>query len=418
MKIALKREGSRIYTKTSYPVRYGLYSEIEYGDFRYQFNLNGEVKHIAGTAPDWPHPAEWLKRTTGNDWVYYSTGNYYSGVADLFGEYYFPYPAYPTNSLFRENPFGRKSVARALREAEGIAAQVLKQCKKYPGDEYQEMRDFLARVGSSSPGHLRKRADRFHRILQAQVSVLPPDCRHVDYDVIPVMISDGCLFNCTFCEVKSGIDFSCRPGHEITRQLQDLREFYGDDLCNYNSIYLGQHDGLAADKDDILSAAKQAYDILEIGHSVMQGPRLFLFGSTESFLQKDEDFWRQLNRLPFYVYINLGLESFDNNTLELLKKPVGSQVVEQAFQQMLAINKSYSNIEITANILLGTELPGSHISSLLEHIGPALGRHKGKGCIYMSPLKGSTDSKGILDLFREVKHQCRLDTFLYLIQRL
>jgi hypothetical protein len=24
--------------------------------FHYQFNLNGEVKHVIGTGPDWPHP--------------------------------------------------------------------------------------------------------------------------------------------------------------------------------------------------------------------------------------------------------------------------------------------------------------------------------------------------------------------------
>ncbi len=28
----------------------------------------------------------------GNDWVYYSTGSYYTGVVDLFGEYYLPCP--------------------------------------------------------------------------------------------------------------------------------------------------------------------------------------------------------------------------------------------------------------------------------------------------------------------------------------
>ena len=76
----------------------------------FQFNLNGEVKYITGTGPDWPHPAEWLKRTIGNDWVYYSTGSYYTGVVDLFGEYYLPCPSYPTNTLFRENPFARDKV--------------------------------------------------------------------------------------------------------------------------------------------------------------------------------------------------------------------------------------------------------------------------------------------------------------------
>ncbi len=45
-RIFLARQGSRTYTKASYPIRYGRYSEITYGNYRYQFNLNGEVKHI------------------------------------------------------------------------------------------------------------------------------------------------------------------------------------------------------------------------------------------------------------------------------------------------------------------------------------------------------------------------------------
>ena len=418
MKITLNCEGSKNYTKTSYPVRYGRYSVMECGDYRYHFNLNGEVKHIVGTGPDWPHPAEWLKRTPGNDWLYYSTGNYYSGVVDVFGEYYFPYPAYPTNCLFKENPFARQSVKTALKEVEKTAPYALGLYREDNISEHQELGDFLSLVGSNSLDHMRKRADQLHRILKAKVTVLPPDCRHVDYDVIPVMISEGCLYNCSFCEVKSGIGLSCRSRDEITGQLMALREFYGADLRNYNSIYLGQHDALAAKPDDIIFAAQQAYEILAIGQSYMQGPKLFLFGSAESFLRMEKYFWDNLDRLPFYTYVNLGLESFDDATLEFLKKPVSSHDMLKAFSRMLEINKSYEHIEVTANFLLGGELPLSHIPLLFKQIGDSLGKHRGKGCIYISPLKGSTNSKEILNRFREIKQESRMDTFLYLIQRL
>ena len=418
MKITLKCEGSKNYTKTSYPVRYGCYSELEYNDFRFQFNLNGEVKHIVGTGPDWPHPAEWLKRTPGNDWLYYSTGNYYSGVIDIFGEYYFPYPAYPTNCLFKENPFARQSVITAFEEVEKIASHAVGQYKKFCSQGHQELRDFLSLVKNSSADHLRKRADRLHRILKAQVTVLPPECRHVDYDVIPVMISEGCLYNCAFCEVKSGMELTCRSRDEIAEQLMALREFYGADLLNYNSIYLGQHDALAAKPDDIIYAAQQSHEILAIGQSYMQSPKLFLFGSADSFLRMGKPFWDRLNRLPFYTYVNLGLESFDDNTLEFLKKPVSSQDMSRAFRRMLEININYEHIEVTANFLMGEELPSSHIPSLLRQIGDSSGKLMGKGCIYISPLKGSTKSKEILNRFKEIKQQSRMDSFLYLIQRL
>ena len=266
---------------------------------------------------------------------------------------------------------------------------------------------------------MRKRADQLRRILQAQVTVLPPDCRHVDYDVIPLMITDGCLYNCSFCEVKSGQHLSCRSRDNIVRQLHALRDFFKKDLHNYNSIYLGQHDALAADPGDIIFAARTAYDLLDLGESFMQEPKLFLFGSAESFLQMDKYFWDNLDRLPFYTYVNLGLESLDGNMLELLGKPVAPGDMAKAFNRMLKINNSYEHIEVTANFLLSEMFPPGHISSLLEHTAAdRLGSHTAKGCIYMSPLKGNTNSKAILNLFREIKLKSRIDTFLYLIQRL
>ena len=69
--ITLEREGAKRFTKASYPIRYGRYSEIETREYLFQFNLNGDIKYIRGLNQDWPHPAEWLKRTEADDWVYY-----------------------------------------------------------------------------------------------------------------------------------------------------------------------------------------------------------------------------------------------------------------------------------------------------------------------------------------------------------
>jgi hypothetical protein len=418
MRVSLNREGSRKYVKSSYPVRYGRYSEIDYGNFRFLFNLNGEAKHIFGTGPEWPHPAEWLKRTIGNDWVYYSTGSYYSGVFDLFGEYYLPCPAYPTNSLFREDPFARPGVASALQRLDELWSHGHAISQRTVQGKQQDIEKFLTSVATNTKEHLRQRGDRLHRILKAKVSVLPPDCRHVDYDVIPVMLTEGCLYNCSFCEVKSGMDLVCRTRDEIREQLQALQQLLGQDLLNFNSIYLGQHDALAADSDVILYTAEQAYEIFSIGRSYMLEPRLFLFGSPDSFLQKEKTFWTKLNRLPFYTYVNIGLESFDAATLEILKKPVDAAEMLKAFSHMLAINRSFPHIEITANFVMGEDLPAGHIPALVKHAGEALRQTIGKGCIYISPLKGSRNRKEMLDTFRGIKHKSRLETLLYLIQRL
>ena len=418
LRITLDMKGLHKYIKASYPVFYGNFSEVAAGDFIYRFNYNGEVKYITGSGPGWPHPAEWLKRTVADDWVYYSTGSYYTGVVDHFGEYYQPCPSYPSNSLFKENPFTEKGVAAAMREFVGLGSVIPDLSESLIGSRDKNLLNFLGQFSGCSPGYLRARAVRLHSILQARVSVLPPDCRHVDYDVIPLMITDGCMYNCSFCEVKTGQDLSCRPRHEIIGQLQALREFFGPDLQNYNSVYLGQHDALAADPEDIIFAAEKAYEILNIRGSCMQGPKLFLFGSSESFLHKKNRFWDRLNDLPFYTHVNLGLESFDEETLKALRKPVSSKVMLQAFERMRAINKKYVNIEITANFLLGGEFPAGHIPSIVAQIGGKDKGAAGKGCIYISPLKGSRNTRELLAQFRAIKQKSRLQTFVYLIQRL
>ena len=419
VRVTLDREGARTYTKASYPIRYGRYAEIDYEGYVFQYNLNGEIKHIGSTGPDWPHPAEWLKRTIGNDWVYYSTGSYYTGTADLFGEFYMPCPAYPTNSLFKEDPFSRPGVASAFEKLRQLTAYCRNLARQFPATEKKsEVYSFLRQVGRQSNLQLQQKADRLHRILSGRITVLPPDCRHVDYDVMPVMLSQGCLYNCSFCQVKTGLDFGLRSRENITRQLHELREFFNAELLNCNSIFWGQHDALAAAPEDILFAAEKACELLKIGQSYMRNPRMFLFGSADSFLQQDDNFFANLDRLPYYTFINLGLESFDAETLEVLKKPVAADKMKKAFARMLDINRRFEHIEITANFLLGEELPGNHIPSLIDHLHNSPGRSINKGCIYMSPLQGSQETRKILHQFLDIKHKSRLETLLYLIQRL
>ena len=46
--ITLDKEGSREFSKVSFPIRYGCFSEIKTPDTIFQFNLNGEIKYIQG----------------------------------------------------------------------------------------------------------------------------------------------------------------------------------------------------------------------------------------------------------------------------------------------------------------------------------------------------------------------------------
>ena len=417
--ITLNKEGSREFSKVSFPIRYGLFSEIRTPEYLYQFNLNGEIKFIQGVTRTWPHPAEWLKRTVANDWVYYSAGDY-KGIYDTFGEYYFPYLSYPGNAVMDGDPFNDDSVIFAKKSLQALRAKI---GRLISGPTPKSLKDFLNQVIRNDEETLRRRADQLHRLIGGQVTVLPPDTRHVDYEVIPIIVADGCLYHCGFCRVKTGLDFAPRTPKDIIRQMKDLKRFLGPDLHNYNAVFLGQHDALSAGRELLEDAAERAYEILEFERSHLRGTHLFLFGSVDSVIRSEEGLFESLNRLPFSTYLNVGLESNDPKTLEALKKPVSVEKIREAFARILDINRRYEKIEVTSNFVFGENLPSGHLPSLLALTGDRLNVFGDKGSFYLSPLmgEGMRDRESKRELFREfhkLKIESRLPAFIYLIQKL
>ncbi|MFW6081551.1 MAG: radical SAM protein [Desulfosalsimonas sp.] len=412
--LTTEKHGAFEYLKISCPMRYGLYGEIRTSTHIFTFNRNGEIKTIQGRSGDWLTSAEWLKRTAGGDWQYFSAGGY-AGAFNYTGEYYIPCLPYQTNAIFGENAFKRNEVKEAFDAWHRLQIQLERLDFSRFSDTEQS---FLSRVLEMTPGKLEQRGRRLHEIIGGMVTVLPPDTRHVEYDVIPVAISDGCLYNCGFCRVKTGRGFSTRSRSNIVDQLEALKQFYGRDLINYNSVFLGQHDALHAGREMICFAARKAWEILEIEKSVLKGPRLFFFGSVDSMLAAEESLFEELNRLPFSTFINLGLESGDSQTLSVLGKPLSAEKVAFAFDRMLEVNRRYENIEITANFVTGDGLPDAHLPSILELTRNRLGRFYPKGAVYFSPLEEIGDKNRMLTRFNEFKTLCRLPAYIYLIQRL
>lgn len=409
-----EKQGADRYIKISYPLRFGRYGEIRTAGHLFGFHPNGEVRTIQGRTGGWLTSAEWLKRTAGNDWQYFSAGGY-TGAFNYTGEYYIPCLPYRSNTLFGADAFERQEVQAAFHAWAALREKIDAMAEKDPP---AQTGDFLARIRQMDPQTLEERGRRFHGIIGGVVSVLPPDTRHVEYDVIPVVIADGCLYNCAFCRVKSGRGYSVRSGPDVIRQLQALKEFYGPNLVNYNSVFLAQHDALYAPAEMIGFAARKAYEILEIEKSIMKEPRLFMFGSVDAMLAAGDSLFEMLNRLPFHTFINLGLESGDSQTLRLLGKPLAADKVSAAFSRMLEVNRKYPNIEVTANFVIGAGLPGSHLPSILELARNRLSRFYPKGAIYLSPLENTGDKNRLLARFNEFKTRCRLPAYIYLIQRL
>jgi len=78
----------------------------------------------------------------------------------------------------------------------------------------------------------------------------------------------------------------------------------------------------------------------------------------------------------------------------------------------------YSEIETTANFVMGDHLPSSNETSLLTLMRDGPDRYYSKGAIYLSPITDRSNRKGILKRFMALKNSSRLPTLAYLIQKL
>jgi radical SAM superfamily enzyme YgiQ (UPF0313 family) len=349
----------------------------------------------------------------GNDWVYYSTGGY-TGVFEAIGEYYLPNFAYPSNNLLGGHPFADKIISCLA----GSWYQILAELAGGQGVAPESIRNFLKTALANTPSRLEEKAKRLHRIIGGRISVLPPDARHVEYHLIPLTISRGCLHKCRFCKVKNAIPFSVKSQPEISKQIGELKKLYGADLTNYNALFLGEHDALQAGGDLICFALQEAYRAFGFAESHIAEHKTFLFGSATSLVNAPEQLFTNLEKLPGMYYINIGLESADQETLDRLGKPISSTLVEEAFTRMQEINDRYQSIEITANFIMDGELPAGHYPAILELLRERQTRSKPKGSIYFSPLTFNQPSRARLFEFNRLKILSRFPTFLYIIQRL
>ncbi|MCK4767347.1 MAG: radical SAM domain-containing protein, partial [Desulfobacula sp.] len=125
-----------------------------------------------------------------------------------------------------------------------------------------------------------------------------------------------------------------------------------------------------------------------------------------------------LNRMPFQTFINIGLESYDQATLDLLGKPLTVKKVGEAFEKIQIINDTFPHIEISCNFVMDDTLSDSHYEAAMTLIRESVNRTNPKGCVYLSPLKFGSPSRQVLYDFYKLKSLSRFPTFLYIIQRL
>ncbi|MFW6178004.1 MAG: hypothetical protein ACOC43_06515 [Desulfohalobiaceae bacterium] len=413
MHIRLWKRGLLRRQKLSFVQHYGIYHELETGQHIFKYNLRGQISYIQGKTRDWPHPGEWLKRTQGGDWIYYYSGGY-TDLRDYVGEFYLPCPNYPSNLLYNVNPWQEPAVQKALEEWHYMPARLSQELGR---DSDPELLGLLGLMQQNSPAKLWEKSLSLFSLLQDRIKVLPPDARHTDYDLVPLILADGCLYNCSFCSFKTGQAVQARPWEDIQTQIQGLRSFYSQDLINHNALFLGQHDALNCSPGFVLQALDLAQEKLGLQDSVLQDTSLYLFGSVDSLLGAREEFFQELAARPWSSYINIGLESADQKTLDILGKPLQARQVRQAFSRMQGLNRSYSNLEVTANFIMDKSLPQGHWESLMDVLQNQAQPLGDKGSIYLSPL-GRQNIRWQRDMFRRIKFGSRLPVYLYVILRL
>jgi hypothetical protein len=400
--------------KFSFPVWYGIPVKVNWRGYKYDFNLRGGLKRLMGKMSVWPEPQELLKRTDGNDFIYYGTSGYESSY-DLIKNYYVPFNGIYDCDIFTENPLKGRHVRQALDAFDELVDAAGRLAVSAVSDR---PRDFLKKVAVRNRETLAEEAKTLHRIIGANLPVLPPDTIDVDYELIPLIVTEGCTYNCRFCLFKTMGDFRVRSRQNIAAQVRALKDFYGADLVNYNSVVLGQNDALAAGDELLTSTADMAYDLLNLSASYHRGrPHLFIFGGVDSFLAADDSLFDGLESLPYLTSINVGLESPDQETLDRLGKPVRAEKVRESFRKMQEVNRCRRNIEVSCNFVLGGDLPFRNVEAIKTMLAEEK-TTKGKGVVYLSPLLGVSQRRGILKEFREIKMTSPIPVYIYLAQRL
>ncbi|BCS97815.1 hypothetical protein DSLASN_34470 [Desulfoluna limicola] len=418
MVLIINTRGAVGTAKGAYPARFGLYGEIRTREFAFHFNPTGEIRYMRGLTRSWPHPWEWLKRSWGNDWIYYSVGldRGQGRVKDWVGEDYLPCLSYESNAIREATPYTEPGVSTAFSAWSQVYANIC--CASLVGLPLDIQRFLGDVIRSNDDNALIAQARELHGIIGGRVSVLPPDTRHSDYEVIPVNIADGCLYKCRFCTVKSRAKFAPKTKEAIADQIEALKAFYGPNLQNLNAIFVGDHDALAAGGDLVAYAAEAAYTAFGFSRPQGGSPSLYLFGSCASFSKADDATFAALSALPYKVYINLGLESADDATLNQLGKPITSAMVKETLLKMVDINARYASIEVTANFLLGTTFSQDHHTAIMKLLSSLPKEAGNKGCVYLSPLVETQRREEVLPMFHEIKRHSVLSAYVYLIQRL
>ena len=435
MKLMFDYMGNKDFNKYSMVTWLGLPVRFVYNNHTFNFDLEGRIHSINGDSQNsWPNSWDWLQRTPSNEWLYYSyPGTNSFETYKLTGDHFHAINTW-SNPQNRHGFLTASYVKKAFKEFDVLIEKIRDSLKRdspvhnwpkqyqFQSEEASErdskrVKEFLKKAAEKDKTYLEKDGKRLHKILGGNMPILPPDTIHVDYRVIPVLIMDGCGYGCDFCMFHGKKPFRIRNEDNIQAQIQSLREFYGEDLRNFNSVVLGQNNGIAAEKDKINLAARLAYEQFGIENSYFYGSNLFIFSTNQTFLGSDDSLFSMLEVLPYSnIYINIGWEAIRDDCLESLGKPHRSHEVIEGMRRASEINKRNGRLRISGNFIIGENLPENHPYSIAD----AIQSTEFCGRIYLSPLQKHSNYYQIREDLKAVKSSASKDlsVLLYTMQRL
>jgi hypothetical protein len=420
---------------------YGRYSRVvDYptdreNEANFDFDLEGRVKRISGYGlfgTVW----DWLQRSLSNEWLYYTNEKMFdmTTTQETTGSYYKPIngrtdlPTISNPDVLQRNKQKGLSEFRILlprlRELlEERTREIFRVSEERSGratdEEIEELWRFISTVVDKDQTYLARNAQRLYDVFgftlgqDELVPVFSPDSIVADYQVFPVLDMVGCPENCGFCTVSGKRPFRNYSREEIDGQFSGLREVYGRDIANFNSVVVGQNDPFT-NPEMVLYAAKRAYGELDIANSYPQGSNLFLFIRNRSLLDTPDDVFDRLEELPYEnIYLNVGWEAVTNENLGKLGK-------KQTREEVLAGMKKAAEIMKKGRLIVSGNFISSNVFNrgYTHDIGQALWDTGFRGTAYLSPHLGQCDRETLEGDYSSLVSYEHNNVLLYIMQRL
>jgi hypothetical protein len=161
------------------------------------------LKKVSGGPRVWPDPQEVLKRTDGNDFIYYGTYGYESSY-DLIKNYYVPFNGIYNCDIFTENPLEGIHVQQALDTFDKLVEEA---GRVAVAAAYRRPRDFLRKVSARNRETLAGEAKTRIRLSGAD------EISHLNMPLfyIASMVEGGLVVMLYVTLTTSGISLTTRP---------------------------------------------------------------------------------------------------------------------------------------------------------------------------------------------------------------